>query len=170
MDKAYGMQISLIVAMDEGGLIGRGGDLPWDLPEDMKLFVRLTKGHAVVMGRKTWDSLRKKPLPQRLNVVVTRQPQLKAEGAVLAANLEAAIAACQSERAAWGTEIIIIGGGELYREALPLANRIYLTRVHARFEGDTYFPALDLDEWDVQKTGEGGQEPRFSTYTMQRRS
>ena len=122
--------------MDEDGLIGRDNALPWRLPEDLKFFRRITLGKTVLMGRRTWDSLGK-PLEQRQNWVLSRDPAFKPEGARVFANLEGALAAHEDG------ELMVIGGAELFRQALPLAQRIYLTRVHARLEGDVRFPAFD---------------------------
>lgn len=130
------MAISLIVAMDEGGLIGRDNALPWRLPEDLKFFKRTTLGKTVLMGRKTWDSLGK-PLPDRQNWVLSRDPAFAPAGARVFRSLQDALAAHA------GGELMVIGGAQLFREALPLAQRIYLTRVHARLEGDVRFPQFD---------------------------
>jgi dihydrofolate reductase len=126
-------QISLVVAMDEAGTIGRGGTLPWRLPEDLKHFRRLTLGKTVLMGRKTWDSLGK-PLDGRRNWVLSRDPAFRPAGAEVFATLDQALAAHD------GGELVVIGGADLYRQVLPLARTIHLTRVHARVDGDTVFP------------------------------
>lgn len=133
--------ISLVVAMDEGGLIGRGGQLPWRLPEDLKHFKRLTVGKTVLMGRKTWDSLGK-PLPDRDNWVLSRDPAFQPAGARVFPSFAAALAAHDAGKA--GGELVVIGGAGVFREALPLARRVHLTRVQARLEGDTWFPVDDL--------------------------
>ena len=125
--------VSLVVAMDEGGVIGRGGALPWRLPEDLKHFRRLTLGKTVLMGRKTWESLGK-PLDGRRNWVLSRDPAFHAAGAEVFATLDRALAAHGEG------ELVVIGGAELYRQALPLARTLHLTRVHARVDGDTTFP------------------------------
>lgn len=127
-------RISLVVAMDEGGVIGRNGALPWRLPEDLRHFRRLTLGKTVLMGRKTWDSLGK-PLEGRRNWVLSRDPAFRAHGAEVFPALEQALAAHDAG------ELVVIGGAELYRQALPLARTLHLTRVHARVDGDTTFPA-----------------------------
>lgn len=125
--------ISLVVAMDEAGVIGRAGALPWRLPEDLKHFRRLTLGKTVLMGRKTWDSLGK-PLDGRRNWVLSRDASFRPAGAQVFATLDAALAAHRDG------ELVVIGGAELYRQVLPLARTIHLTRVHAHVEGDTVFP------------------------------
>lgn len=135
-------RVSLIVAMDENNLIGRGGDLPWRLSADLKHFKSLTVGKPIVMGRKTWDSIGR-PLPKRPNIVVTSNPQFEAEGATVVSGLEQAIEVCGDV-----AEVMIIGGSTIYRAFLPKADRLYLTRVHAKLEGDTHFPSFDLDAWD----------------------
>lgn len=133
-------RISFVVAMDENGLIGRDNQLPWRLPNDLKHFKRLTLGHIVLMGRKTWESLGR-PLPERENWVLTRDPAYQAPGARLFTSLEAAQAAA-GER-----ELMVIGGADLFRLALPQARCIHLTEVHARLEGDVHFPPLDRAKW-----------------------
>lgn len=134
------MVISLVVAMDRNGLIGRDGDLPWRLPNDLKHFKRLTVGKTVLMGRKTWISLGR-PLPDRDNWVLTRDPQFAAEGCRVFHHLDDALAAHA------GDELMVIGGAELYWQTLPLAQRLYITEVDAHLDGDTHFPALDATQW-----------------------
>lgn len=135
--------LSLIAALDDGGLIGRNGDLPWRLPNDLKHFKALTLGKTVLMGRKTWDSLGR-PLPQRDNWVLTRDAAFHAEGARAFTSLDDALAA---HAANGGGELMVIGGGELYRQTLPRAQRLYLTRVQARLDGDAWFPAFEARDW-----------------------
>ncbi|TXH04994.1 MAG: dihydrofolate reductase [Nevskiaceae bacterium] len=132
--------ISLIVACDDNRLIGRDGDLPWRLPNDLKHFKALTLGKTVLMGRKTWVSLGR-PLPQRENWVLTREARFDAPGARVFTTLQEALAAHT------GGELMVIGGAELYRQTLPLAQRLYLTRVHAALQGDTWFPAFDAAQF-----------------------
>ena len=132
-------EIVLVVAIADNGVIGKDGAIPWRIPEDMKRFKALTMGHTVVMGRKTWDSLPKKPLLGRVNVVVTRQKNWQAEGAVTAGSLG------QATTDTSGT-VMVIGGAEIYERALPLASRIELTEVHRAFEGDAKF-VLDRGGW-----------------------
>lgn len=136
--------ISLIVAADEHNVIGHHGALPWKLPADMKFFRETTKGHPVIMGRKTYASIGR-ALPGRQNVVVTRQEDFEAPGCKVVNSLVDAIGV--ASMADGNNEIFVIGGGELYREALPSADRVYLTRVHASVLGDTTFPELDSKTW-----------------------
>jgi len=126
--------ITLILALADNGVIGRNGAIPWRIGDDLKRFKQLTLGKPVVMGRKTWDSLPKKPLPERINIVVTRQPGWKAEGAVAASSFDDALV-----KAAQAAEVMVIGGAEIYRAALAKAQRIELTEVHRPFEGDAVF-------------------------------
>jgi len=142
--------IAMIVAVAENRIIGRAGALPWRLSEDMKWFKARTMGRPIVMGRKTWESVPKRPLPGRTNIVVTRQAGYQAEGGVVATSLDAALALAHGEQP---EEIMIIGGAELYAQALPITHRIYLTRVHGDVEGDAYFPDLDLSQWTETVVG-----------------
>jgi dihydrofolate reductase len=140
------MIISQIAALARNHVIGKNNDLPWKLPDDMKFFMETTKGHHVVMGRKNYDSLkgRFKPLPDRTNIVVTRQHQFEAPGChvVHAVPDALAIARRNNER-----EAFVIGGAEIYRLTLPFAHRLYLTEIDAEIEGDTYFPDFDKNQW-----------------------
>jgi dihydrofolate reductase len=135
--------ISIVVAHDANRVIGRDGGLPWRLPSDLKHFRELTSGHTVVMGRKTFESLPAKfrPLPDRRNVVLSSDPAYRAQGADVFADLDSALASCD------GDKVFVIGGGQTYAQALPLARRIYATHVEAEVEGDTYFPALPAGAW-----------------------
>jgi dihydrofolate reductase len=137
-------RVALIVARADNGVIGRQGALPWRLPEDLRRFKALTLGKPCIMGRKTWESLPKKPLPGRSNIVVTRDRTFHADGAAIARSLDDAVALAERENP---QEIMIIGGAELFREALPRATRIYLTEVHGAFEGDVVMPPFDAAEW-----------------------
>jgi dihydrofolate reductase len=141
------VRICLVVAAAENSVIGRGGGLPWRIPSDLKTFRRLTLGKPIIMGRKTFQSIGK-PLDQRDNLVVTRDPAFHAPGIIVAGSLEAALDKARALAAAKGhDEIMVIGGAELYRQALPLVDRIYLTRVHAEPQGDALFPPLSAGEW-----------------------
>lgn len=135
--------ISLIVAMAENRVIGRDNHLPWRLPADLQHFKRITLGKPVVMGRKTWESIGR-PLPGRDNIVVTRAQGYDAAGARVAHSLDEALAAAGD-----AAEVMIIGGAGLYNQTLSLADRIYLTRVHAEVTGDIWFPDIDPEVWRV---------------------
>lgn len=141
------LKITLVVAVAENGIIGRAGALPWRMPSDLKTFRRLTLGKPVVMGRKTFQSLGK-PLDGRDNIVVTRDSTFAAPGAHVVADLGAALDLGRALAAERGVaEVAVIGGGEIYRAALALADQVYLTRVAARPEGDATFPDLDPATW-----------------------
>jgi dihydrofolate reductase len=137
-------RLALVVAMAENRVIGKSGTLPWRIPEDMKWFREITMGKPCIMGRKTWESLPKKPLPGRLNIVVTRDRAYEAAGATVVTSLDAAVAVATQEGA---EEVAVIGGAQIYAEALKRAERIYLTRVHAAIEGDVVFPPIDSTAW-----------------------
>lgn len=139
------MKLSIVAAVARNGVIGRGGDIPWRLPEDMARFRELTTGHAVVMGRRTWDSLpdRFRPLPGRRNVVVTRNPAWHAEGAERAGSLSDAL-----EILAEAPYVFVIGGAQLYAEAIPFSDELLLTEIDLDVEGDTFFPAWDRAAFD----------------------
>ena len=132
------MNISIIAALADNGVIGAAGKIPWHISDDLKRFKRLTLGHPIVMGRKTYDSLGR-PLPGRRNLVLTRGPAIP--GVECFSDLKVALASCASEM------VFIIGGAEVYRQALPLANTLLLTHVHRRVEGDTRFPEYDSSQW-----------------------
>jgi len=137
----------LVVAIAENGVIGNAGQLPWRLSSDLKHFRKLTMGKPMVMGRKTFDSIGK-PLDGRDNIVVSRDPAFAPEGVLVANGMERAMdIARECARSRGADEIAVIGGAEIFREMLPLADRIELTRVHTSPEGDTFFPKLDQGEW-----------------------
>lgn len=136
--------IVLIAAMAENRVIGRDGGLPWHLPADLRHFRQTTTGHTVIMGRRTWDECGR-PLPDRRNIVVTRNPGFRAQGAEIAHSLDDAL-----EMAAKDGRVFVIGGATLYELALPIADRIELTLVHAEIEGDTRFPPLSEGDWRVE--------------------
>jgi len=140
------MIISLIAAVAQNRVIGKNNDLPWKLPDDMKYFMQTTKGHHVIMGRKNYDSLPPKfrPLANRTNWVVTRQENFQAPGCTVVGSLEAAFAAIEKEKP---KEIFVIGGADIYKQALPLAHRLYLTEIKASIEGDVFFPTFDSNDW-----------------------
>jgi dihydrofolate reductase len=141
MSHRSGPRVYLVAALAANGIIGAAGKLPWHLPEDLKHFKRLTLGHPVIMGRRTWESL-KGALPQRENIVVTRTPGYEAAGAAVANSLEAALALCIGEPVAF-----VIGGTSLFQESLPIADGLVLTEIHRDYAGDTWFPAWDRSQW-----------------------
>jgi dihydrofolate reductase len=162
------MMISMIAALAKNRAIGKNGQLLWHLPEDMRHFRETTRGKPVIMGRKTWESLPDsfRPLPGRHNIVVSRNPAYPAPGATLVGSLEEAI------RAAGETaDVFVIGGAELYRQALPLATRLYLTEIAQDFTGDTFFPDLPPEDWEEvsRKAQQGTSGPAFSFAVYRRR-
>ncbi|CAN5328429.1 dihydrofolate reductase [soil metagenome] len=141
--------VSMVVAAAEDNAIGRDNDLLWHLPDDFKFFKDTTIGHPIVMGRKTFQALGK-ALPKRLNIVITRQADFEAPGAEVVSSLDDALLLAKNTN---DPEIMVIGGAEIYRLALPLTNRVYLTRVHAHFpDADAHFPELDATEWRLVNT------------------
>ena len=160
------MILSIIVAIAKNHAIGKDNKLLWYLPNDLKHFKDTTSGHTVIMGRKTFDSVGK-PLPRRRNIVITRQP-IAIEGCEVVDSLQAAVALCEAE-----DEVFIVGGAEIYRQAIPLTDRVYLTIIDHDFEGDTFFPELNTEEW--QETEREDFEPdeknkyKYSFITLVRR-
>ncbi len=161
---AHRSRLSIIVAMAKNRVIGAAGRIPWHLPNELQLFKRVTMGHHIIMGRKTYESIGRL-LPGRTTVIVTRQPDYRVPGAVVAHSLDAAVAACGADE-----EIFVIGGGELYREVLPRADRIYLTTVDAEPAGDTFMPEMNAADWresSGESFGADDRHPhayRFSVY------
>ncbi|ADB37102.1 dihydrofolate reductase [Spirosoma linguale] len=137
------MKISLIAAVAQNGVIGRENDLPWHLPDDFAFFKRKTSHHPIIMGRKSLESLGK-PLPNRTNIVLTRNAEFSAAGVTIVHTLDDAIA---EAKAINQTEIFVIGGAEIYKMALPIATTLYLTEIHQDYDGDAYFPEFDKNEW-----------------------
>ena len=142
------MTISFIVAVDENNVMGKGSDLPWRLPNDMKYFKNQTWGMTVIMGRKTLESLGK-PLQGRKNIVVTRNKDWKQEGIQVAHSVDEAVEVAKETGV---KEIFIIGGAEIFKTAMPIADRIYLTRIHHQFDGDVYFPEMEANDWNLVKS------------------
>ena len=141
------MKLAMIAAVAENNAIGINNKLPWYLPGDLRYFKAVTMGKPIIMGRKTFDSLRK-PLPGRTNIVITRDREYQREGISVVYSLDEAISLAEDVALINGCEeLMIIGGEQIYREALPRADRLYLTRVHRSFDGDAFFPELDSAEW-----------------------
>ena len=163
------MRVSIVVAVAENGVIGRDGDLPWKISADLKHFKKVTMGHPVIMGRKTWESL-PYPLPGRRNIVVTRNGDAVFEGADTVTTIEHALEICRDDGA---EKAMIIGGGQIYAEIIPDADVIELTEVHAHVDGDTLFPEIDPDFWEEvareRHPAETAGGPTFSFVTLVRR-
>lgn len=151
------LPLVLVAAMAKNRVIGRGNAIPWRLPEDMKHFRAVTLGHVVIMGRATYDSMGK-PLPQRRNIVVTKNRALRIEGVEIAHDLASALALARTT----DPEPRVIGGGQLYAEALALATRVYLTELDASYEGDTFFPELEPSEW-IERERRRGESATYLT-------
>jgi dihydrofolate reductase len=165
------MILSAIAAMAKNRVIGKNGDLPWKIPEDFKFFKEKTSGHIMIMGRKTFESLGK-PLPKRLHVVVTRQKDYAPEGALIARSVEHAVEICRAllhgEKNEWPEEVFIIGGGEIYREMLPVTDRIYLTEIQEAFDGDAKFPEFSKTEFSEIERSHRDQPVAFDFVTYER--
>jgi dihydrofolate reductase len=160
-----GVSISLVVAASENNVIGKNNQLLWHLPRDMKFFKNVTWTMPVVMGRKTFESMGSKPLKGRKNIVITRQPGWKAEGVSVVNSVDAAAALAEQLNY---KEIFIIGGGEIYVIAFNRTNKIYMTRVHAELEGDTYFPVIEKNDWTlVSNTDNPVDEKHAYAYSFQ---
>jgi len=139
------MDIAIIVAITENNIIGQNNEMPWHLPVDLAFFRKKTTGHHIVMGRKTFESISGgKPLPNRVSIIITRQPDYKAEGCLIAHSLEEAIALADGD-----TELFIIGGQQIYQQALEVATKMYITRIHSLIQGDTSFPHYNQSKWEM---------------------
>jgi dihydrofolate reductase len=167
------LHLAVIVAAAENGVIGRNNALPWHLPADLQYFKRVTMGKPIVMGRKTFESIGR-PLPGRTNVVISRDPHYSAEGVQVVGSLDAALRMAEDIALIDGAEeLVVIGGAEIYREALPLARRLYLTEVHAVVDGDARLPDIDWDCWrEVRRErhdAEGNNPYDYSFVVFERR-
>ena len=136
--------VAFVVAVARNGVIGRKGGLPWRIASDLKRFKQITMGKPVIMGRKTWESLPKRPLPGRRNIVITRHRDYKADGAIVAASADEAIARASESKP---DEICVIGGSDIFGLFMPMADRLYLTEVDLTPEGDVFFPPIDAADW-----------------------
>jgi dihydrofolate reductase len=155
------MIISMIAAVSENMVIGRNNDLPWHLPDDMKYFMQTTKGHCVIMGRKNYESIPEKfrPLPNRVNIVVTRQINFVAPGCTIVHSLSQALEKAED---IGPDEVFLIGGSEVYRQGVTLAGRLYLTEIKATLEGDVYFPNFDRSVWQEVSRIKHDIDPRHT--------
>jgi len=136
--------LSIIVAIAGNSAIGKDNDLLWHIPDDLRRFKRITAGHAVVMGKRTYYSLPRRPLPNRTNIVITDIPGETIEGCTMAYSIDDAVSKCNPAE-----ESFIIGGASVYRQFLPVADKLYLTKVHKDFEGDVFFPVIDYSQWNL---------------------
>jgi len=161
--------ISIIVAIAENMAIGKNNDLLWHIPEDLKRFKRITSGHPVIMGKRTFYSLPRRPLPNRRNIVITDVPGETIDGCEMAYSIEEVIGKCDPAE-----ENFIIGGASVYRQFLPHCDRLYLTRVHKAFDGDVFFPDIDFSQWELVSMEEGPADAindfTYSNETYQRRN
>jgi len=161
--------ISIIAATTLNNVIGINNRMPWHLPKEMRYFMRTTMGHTIILGRKNYESIGSKPLPKRTNIVITRNRDLKLEGAIVTHSIAEALgtALIRKEK-----EAFIIGGGEIYKQSLPFADRLYLTRIHTELEGDIFFPTFDETEWEIiEKVSYQADEKNlydFDTFVMKR--
>jgi dihydrofolate reductase len=154
------MSISFIVAMDIQQAIGLGNDLPWRLPADLAYFKRTTLNHTVLMGRKTYESIGK-PLPNRNNVIITKNGEYTAEGCIVVHSVEEAAAQFKDE------EVFVIGGAEIFRLFMPIVDRLYITLIEFEFEADTFFPDFDIEEWSLVSSEDGVTDDKNPyTYTF----
>jgi dihydrofolate reductase len=161
------IRISLIAAMSQNGVIGKNNMLPWHIPEELKYFRKVTEGKPIIMGRKTFESLNSKPLPNRHNIILTQDSHFSATGVSVVHSVQEALDcavgsedAAHAEHAANTTqlqEVMVIGGASVFQAFLPLATRIYLTVIHEEYEGDTFFPALDWAQWQLTSEENKGQ-------------
>ncbi len=153
------MKLSIVVAMAHNRAIGVDNTLPWRCPEDLRHFKALTMGHHMIMGRKTFDSIGK-PLPGRTTVIVTRNPDLKVDGCIVTNSLQAAIAACAGDE-----EAFVVGGAELYAQALPLAGTLYVTEIQQDVAGDAFFPEFERGAWqEISRAVRSQSEPQPLEY------
>ena len=162
--------ISIIVAVSEDWGIGKDNELLWHIPEDLKRFKRLTLGNTVIMGKKTWESLPRRPLPGRKNIVLTDNLNETIEGAVTAYSVNDALNRCEHNE-----EIFIIGGGSIYRQFMLIADRLYITHVHKKAPADIYFPEIDLKVWEIMEKeefitdGDNNIPYTYTTYSRKNR-
>jgi len=153
--------ISIIVAIAENNAIGKNNDLLWHIPEDMKRFKQITSGHKIIMGKRTYESLPYRPLKNRTNIVISDLPGDHYEGCLMAYSIEEAMEHCTQDE-----ECFIIGGGMVYKQFLPLADKLYITRVDKSFEADIFFPEIDPETWEETEREEGSGEGLDFTYSF----
>ena len=161
------LDINHIVACAHNRTIGADGGLPWHIPEDFRWFKKVTMGHPVIMGRRTYESIGR-PLPGRLNLVISRNKDWQAPGVETFTSIEAALDYCKSVTADWGHEVYIIGGGELYAATLPLVDRIFLTEIDLKVDGDTFYPEIPADQFLVVSEEARDSSPNFKWLVYKR--
>ena|SRR5437868_6417247 len=162
------MILTHVTAMSQNHVIGSQNKLPWNIPEDLKFFRDTTKGHIMIMGRKTFDSIGAKPLPQRFHIVITRQDIQSTHPLVkFVKTLDEAVEVARPLTPQWGDEVFIVGGGEIYKQSMNITDKIYLTVIHQDFEGDTYYPEVPLDKFELTNKSDRTEPVPFSflTYT-----
>lgn len=157
------MTISIIAATAENNVIGFNNKLIWHISEDLKRFKRITAGHTVIMGRKTYESLPFKPLPKRLNIVISRKKKLKLKGAVVVSSPEEALKICKEDE-----EVFICGGATIYKHFIKSADKMYLTKIYHNFEGDTFFPEIKNEDWKLINKTNSEDKYRFSFLDYER--
>ena len=153
--------ISIIVAIADNYAIGLNNDLLWHIPEDLRRFKRITSGHKIIMGKRTFESLPVRPLPQRTSIVISDDPKDVFEGCIMAYSIEEALKHCGPDE-----ECFVIGGGMVYRQFLPLADKLYITRVHATFEADVFFPEINPEKWQEVTIEDPVNPDREMDYTF----
>ena len=159
------MDITIIVAIAENNAIGKNNDLLWHISGDLKRFKEITTGHTIIMGRKTYLSLPKRPLPNRRSIVISDIPNENMDGVEITNSIESAISLADKEK-----ENFIIGGGMIYKQFLPIANKIYLTKVHKTYDADIFFPEINIKNWNITEVEEHkDQYPPFSYITLVRK-
>lgn len=159
--------ISFILAMDDNRVIGKDNQLPWHLPEDLKFFKRVTMGHPIAMGRKTFESIGR-ALPGRENIIITRNREYTRDDCTVFYEMEDFLSYCQQNK----EEYFVIGGAEIFKALLPYVERLYITEIHHQFEGDTFFPELDMSQWELMSREEGLKDeknPYFYEFTIYHR-
>jgi dihydrofolate reductase len=164
------MIVSHITAISKNRVIGKDNKLPWHLPEDLKFFRDKTKNHLMIMGRKTFESF-PSPLPCRFHIVITRNPDFKYEhpNVMVVKSLEAALSLAKTLCKEWGEEIFIIGGGEIYRQSMDMADRIFITIIHKEFEGDAYYPEIPADKFQLLEQKDFSESLPFSFQTWEKK-
>lgn len=159
------MKLSLIVAMSENRVIGVDNRLPWHIPEDLKRFKKITSGHPILMGRKTFESIGR-VLPNRTNIIISRNREYRVEGAFVCHSLQEGIEF--ASKAPGSDEVFVIGGGEIFKEALPKADRIYLTTVHWPYEGDAFFPEIPAKKFEAKSSEKLSEDPAATLTVLER--